>query len=110
MPSIKVTESCEDLGISSKLLMRARGVLQEGIENKIIMGAAFQVGRSERVLSPRFLGRRGLELDSPKVEADTIFLAASVTKPVTATAVMLLVEQGKLHLDDSVSTLVPEFS
>jgi CubicO group peptidase (beta-lactamase class C family) len=43
------------------------------------------------------------------VEPDTIFLVASITKPVTATAAMLLVERGKLSLDEPVSSIVPEF-
>jgi CubicO group peptidase (beta-lactamase class C family) len=44
------------------------------------------------------------------VERDTIFLVASITKPVTATAAMLLVERGKLTLDEPVVSFVPEFA
>ena len=74
------------------------------------MGAAVQVGREDRFLNPRVFGKRGLEPDSPAVEQDTIFLVASVTKPVVATAVMMLIERGELSLDDLVSKIVPEFS
>ena len=38
---------------------------------------------------------------------DTIFRIASMTKPVTATAVMMLVEEGKLRLDEPVGRLLP---
>ena len=41
---------------------------------------------------------------------DTIFRIASMTKPVTATAVMMLVEEGKLRLDEPVDRLLPELA
>ena len=41
---------------------------------------------------------------------DTIFRIASTTKPVTATAVMMLVEEGKLRLDEPVVRLLPELA
>ncbi|MCE7009815.1 beta-lactamase family protein [Kibdelosporangium philippinense] len=44
------------------------------------------------------------------VERDTIFRIASITKPITAAAVMLLVEDGKLALDDPVSNWLPELA
>jgi CubicO group peptidase (beta-lactamase class C family) len=74
------------------------------------MGAAVQIGRDSRVLKPKVLGKRGPKPDSPLVEPDTIFLTASVTKPIVATAVMMLIERGQTHLDDPVSKIVPEFS
>lgn len=72
-------------------------------------GAAIQLGRAGRFLVPRAFGRMGPSSDAPPTQPDTIFLTASVTKPVTVTAVMLLVEQGRLLLDDPVYTLLPAF-
>lgn len=72
-------------------------------------GAAIQLGRAGRFLPACAFGRMGPTLDAPPTQPDTIFLTASVTKPVTVTAVMLLVEQGHLLLDDPVYTLLPEF-
>lgn len=72
-------------------------------------GAAIQLGRAGRFLAPRAFGRTGPRLDAPPMQPDTIFLTASVTKPVTVTAVMLLVERGHLLLDDPVYTILPEF-
>lgn len=73
------------------------------------MGAAIQVSRKGMPLEPRCFGRRTLDPDGPPVEPDTIFLVASITKPVTATAAMLLMERGKLSLDEPVASVVPEF-
>jgi len=56
-------------------------------------------------------GMRGfanLETRTP-MEEDTLFWIASMTKPITATAVMMLAEEGKLSVDDSVAKYLPEF-
>ena len=55
------------------------------------------------------LGRQSLESDAP-MQRDTIFRIASMTKPVTAAAAMILVEQCKLRLDDPVDELLPELA
>lgn len=55
------------------------------------------------------LGRRSLEGDAPMTR-DTIFRIASMTKPVTAAAAMILVEQCKLRLDEPVDALLPELA
>ena len=44
------------------------------------------------------------------MQPDTIFRIASMTKPMTSAAVMMLVEEGKLTLDDPVSNYVPRFA
>ena len=110
LPSLEIEENSEDLSISSERLEKAYGILFDAVKKGAVMGAAIQVGREARFLNPRVFGRRGLEPDSPTVEQDTIFLTASVTKPVAATAVMMLIERGELSLDDLVSKIVPEFS
>jgi CubicO group peptidase (beta-lactamase class C family) len=55
------------------------------------------------------LGRQSLETDTP-MRRDTIFRIASMTKPLTAAAAMILVEQGRLRLDDPVDDLLPELA
>jgi CubicO group peptidase (beta-lactamase class C family) len=55
------------------------------------------------------LGRQSLESDAP-MQRDTIFRIASMTKPVTAAAAMILVEQCRLRLDDPVDGLLPELA
>jgi CubicO group peptidase (beta-lactamase class C family) len=55
------------------------------------------------------LGRQSLESDAP-MQRDTIFRIASMTKPVTAAAAMILAEQCKLRLDEPVDALLPELA
>src|SRR5262249_50261962 len=54
-------------------------------------------------------GRLRPELDSPPVQLDTIYPLASLTKPITATAIMCLVEDGLLGLNRPVAEYLPEF-
>ncbi|MFQ6040378.1 MAG: serine hydrolase domain-containing protein [Candidatus Poribacteria bacterium] len=99
----------EEVGLSSAGLERAYGLLERAVVEGSLMGAAIQVSRQGIALKPRCFGRRELNPDGASVEPDTIFLVASVTKPVTAAAAMLLVERGKLCLDEPVSSIIPEF-
>lgn len=75
-----------------------------------IPGAALLVGRRGCTLAPRFFGRQGPSPDDPPIRRDGIFLLASVTKPVTYLAAMLLVERGLLALSDPVTRYFPDFA
>jgi CubicO group peptidase (beta-lactamase class C family) len=55
------------------------------------------------------VGRQSLESDAP-MNRDTIFRIASMTKPITAAAALILVEQGRLRLEDPVDDLLPELA
>jgi CubicO group peptidase (beta-lactamase class C family) len=70
-------------------------------------GIAVQVTRDGQVALARFYGLANLEHRAP-VTADTVFNLASVTKQFTAAALLLLVQDGKLKLDDTLSRYVPE--
>lgn len=95
--------------ISLERLDRAYNYLQELVQAGRIPGAAICVARHGVPLPPRSFGRMYAGSESPPIEPDTIFLVASVTKPVTVAGVMLLVERGKLLLDDPVCSIIPEF-
>lgn len=99
----------EEVGIARERLGRAYGILEQAVADGSLMGAAIQVSRKGIALEPRCFGRRELDSAGAPVESDTIFLVASVTKPVTATAAMLLVERGKICLDAPVVSIIPEF-
>ncbi|MCZ6681318.1 MAG: serine hydrolase [Candidatus Poribacteria bacterium] len=101
--------SPEAVGFSSERLDRAYRFLDNAVQSGRIPGAAILVTRHGVPVAPRCFGRMYLEPDSPPIQSDTIFLVASVTKPVTVAAVMLLVERGKLLLDDLVCSIIPEF-
>jgi CubicO group peptidase (beta-lactamase class C family) len=96
------------VGLSSKRLEEAYGILRRAVEEGKVMGCAVGVSREGEPLEPVAFGRKTIAGDSP-VQPDTIFLTASLTKPVTATAAMMLVERGSIRLDDPVCSIVPEF-
>lgn len=105
----RTTKDPEDLGLAPRALARAEAVLEEAVARGDLMGAALQVSRNGLRLAPRCFGRRALKEAGPPVAADTIFLVASVTKPIVAAAAAMLVERGRISLDDPVADLVPEF-
>jgi D-alanyl-D-alanine carboxypeptidase len=76
------------------------------MERRHIPGLALAVVRNGKVVKQRGYGFANLEHDVP-VTPDTVFELASVTKQFTATAIMLLVEEGKVQLDDPVAWHLP---
>lgn len=95
--------------LHGKRLGRAYRVLEEAAQSKKIPGAAILVARHGVPMEPRCFGRMRPETDSLPIQPDTIFLVASVTKPVTVAAAMLLAERGKISLNDTVASIIPEF-
>ena len=89
-------------------LERVQELLTEDVEAGRLMGAAVQVSHEGQPEAPIVAGRRRLDA-ALSVEPDTIFLVASITKPIVATAVVKLLEEGHLGLDDPVTRFVPEF-
>jgi CubicO group peptidase (beta-lactamase class C family) len=90
--------------------VRAAALLEAEVSAGRVGAASLVVGRRGRIVLARGFGRLSPASDSPRVTADSIFLLASITKPVTACALMLLVERGKVSLDDPVSHYLPEFT
>ena len=106
---IRQTDEPEQIGLSEEAIRSAGGILEEAVVRGELMGAALQVSRRGVALPTACFGRRTLAPAGSPVEPDTRFLVASITKPIVAAAVMLLVERGKVCLDDPVAELVPEF-
>ena len=107
-------QDCKSTGVNShdldsKWLGRAYCVLEEAAQSGKIPGAVILVAKHGIPMEPRCFGRMRPEPNSSLIQPDTIFLVASVTKPVTVSAVMLLVERGKISLDDTVASIIPEF-
>jgi len=93
-------------------LMQAESAVAAEVERGGFAGAALAVGRYDQVVVERGFGRLRWSAESPEVDPDeTVYDLASLTKVVaTTTAVMLLVEDGKLELDAPVQRYLPEFS
>lgn len=73
-----------------------------------IAGAVVVVGRKDGVVLNEAFGSRDLEAKAPMAK-DTLFRIASMTKPITAIGIMILVDEGKLSPDDDVAKHLPEF-
>lgn len=111
MPHLPQTTP-DELRLDADRLARAYHLLDAWTRGPAppVPGAALLVGRRGRTLAPRFFGRQGPAPDDPTIRPDGIFLLASVTKPVTYLAAMLLVERGLLALSDPVTRYFPEFA
>lgn len=95
--------SPEDVGMSSSVLRGALGVYEEAIERGDLVGAVVLVARQGRIVLHEGLGWRDKEQGLP-MEKNTLFRMASNTKPLVATGIAKLVEQGKLDYTDLVRT------
>src|ERR1700722_13777526 len=99
-----------EIGFDQPRLQRAYDTLQQWAEKDQVPAASLCVGRRGRTVEPRFFGRQRPDAKAPRLRADSLFLTASITKPVTVTAVMMLVERGLLTLEDRVARFVPRFA
>ena len=82
--------------------------LARAVEGKEVAGAVGLLVRDGKVGYFRGVGMRDREAGVP-MPTDAIFRIASMTKPVTSVAAMILVDEGKLSLDDPVAKYIPEF-
>jgi len=74
-----------------------------------LAGAATLVWRGGQVVQSAAVGRRNLDLGLP-VQRDTIFRIASMTKPVTTVAALMLHDEGRFDLDEPIATCAPELA
>ncbi|WP_375787113.1 serine hydrolase domain-containing protein [Bradyrhizobium sp. Pha-3] len=97
----------ESSGLSLARLGRMREVLARHVEDGNIPGLVALVSRRGEIRAD-VLGR--MAVDGPPMQRDTIFRIASMTKPVTAVAAMILVEECRLKLDDPIDRWLPELA
>lgn len=84
------------------------GILRPFVEKHEVAGAVGLVADKEKVLTVVTTGFADIAAKKP-MEANTLFWIASQSKPITATAVMMLVDEGKIKLDDPIEKYLPEF-
>ena len=82
--------------------------LQPFVDSHALAGAVTLVADKDRVLSLEAVGYADVANGKP-MRTDALFWIASQSKPITSTALMMLVDEGKLHLDDPVEKYLPEF-
>jgi len=102
------TGSASEVGMSGQALQRALRHVVGCVERDEFPGAVVLVARHGVVVAHQAFGWADVE-DRVPMRLDTIFRLASITKPVTATCVLLLVEEGRLRLDDPVARFLPPF-
>lgn len=95
--------------MSPERLARAAGLLQAEVQSRAVGAAAILVARDGRIVLHEAYGQLSPDKSAPAVRPDSVFLLASITKPVTACALMLLVERGQVNLDSPVNRYLPEF-
>ncbi len=93
---------------AEKLAENIRNRILDDLENREICGASVLVRQEGALLFKECFGKTAPNGNIPLTE-DTVFRLASMTKPITAVAAMLLVERGKLALDDEISSYLPTF-
>lgn len=96
-------------GIDSERLARIPVQIKSFVNRGAIAGAVTLIARRGEVVSLEAIGYQDLESKKP-MRADTIFDIRSVTKPVTAIGIMILMEEGNLALNDPVEKYLPEFN
>lgn len=97
----------EEAGLSSKKLEQVDRAMEDSIEKKRIPGGIVMIARHGKIVHFKAYGKMDLELDKP-MEKDTIMRFYSMTKAITTAAAMILVDEGKLQVDDPVSKYLPE--
>jgi uncharacterized protein YbbC (DUF1343 family)/CubicO group peptidase (beta-lactamase class C family) len=97
------------VNVSRSHLAQIDSVVEAEITQKRLPGAVVLVGRKGRIVWHKAYGARVVEPTREAMSPDTIFDVASLTKIVaTATSIMILVERGKVRLDDPLSQYIPE--
>jgi CubicO group peptidase (beta-lactamase class C family) len=98
----------EDVGLSAERLARIPEMMQRHVAAGEITGGVTLVARKGRIAHLEAVGTMDLESKKPMTK-DAVFRIASMTKPVTGVAIMMMMEEGKLRITDPVSKFIPEF-
>ena len=96
------------VGISTERLNRLHAGMQGFIDRKEVGGIVTLVARDGKVVDLTAYGFQDVERKTA-MKTDSIFRIASMTKPITSVAIMMLYEEGKLALTDQVSRYIPAF-
>lgn len=99
----------ESVGFSSARLEHLHTLLQDSVDHKEVSGVVSILARHGKIIDYRTYGHQDMAAGTPMTR-DTIFRAFSMSKPVTAVAMMLLYEQGKWLPTDPISKYIPEFA
>ena len=100
--------SPESVGVSTKRLEKISLAMQTEVEQKRLPGAVVMLARKGKLVYAQAFGKLNNASDAP-MHIDSLFRIYSMTKPLVSTALMMLVEDGKVQLTDPVSKYLPSF-
>ncbi|MET9162218.1 serine hydrolase domain-containing protein [Streptomyces parvulus] len=109
MPPLRQETDAGAAGLDAEALDRLDLHFARQVDEGRLPGFLVAVARGGRVGHLTVHGRRDLAAGLP-VSADTVWRIYSMTKPVTSVAVLMLVEEGLLSLDDPVARYLPAFA
>ncbi len=98
----------DDVGISAQRLQRIHDLMQRHINAGDFSGAVTLVARNGRIAHLEAQGLMDIETKKP-MATDAMFRIMSMTKPIVGVAVLMMVEEGKVRLNDPVSKFIPQF-
>lgn len=102
------TAASESFGVSAEILSQIDETVSAAIKRGELPGAVVLIVHRGKIIFRKAYGQRSLEPAMTAMLPEIVFDLASLTKPIaTATAIMMLIEQGKLRLSDLVSNHVP---
>lgn len=97
----------EEVGLSSEKLDRLGDDITSWVADSVLIGAEVLVAKDGKAVFHEAYGWNDREEGRP-MRRNSVFWVGSMAKPVTATAVLILIEQGRLSLDDRVNEYIPE--
>ncbi len=106
--SLPTAKSPEDVGFSSKRLEKTRQAYRDDVEKKSMPGAVLLIVRNGKVVTYDAIGYQERATQTP-MKKDSIFRIASMSKPITTVAAMILAEENKLDIGAPVAQYLPEF-
>ncbi len=97
-----------DVSLPTQRLQRIGQMIERHISAKDISGAVTLVAHKGRIVHFEAHGLMDIESKKP-MSKDALFQIYSMTKPITATAILMLIEEGRLRLTDPIANFVPEY-
>jgi CubicO group peptidase (beta-lactamase class C family) len=108
LAAILTTPPCFSPASAAEPPKSIASVLQPFVASHTLAGAVTLVAMKDKVLSLEAVGYADIAAQKP-MRTDALFWIASQSKPMTATALMMLVDEGKVNLEDPVEKYLPEF-
>jgi CubicO group peptidase (beta-lactamase class C family) len=98
----------DQVGLDASTLDQAGALFRQAVDKKEIAGAVLLVARHGKIAYLEAIGKQDIEANVA-MSPESIFRIASMTKPVTSVAAMILADEGRLDLSDPIAKYLPEF-